>query len=204
MKISRLEKKLLSIIYINNLLKKNSLKYIQKQLDIEKKSIIKYLENLKSIGLIKEYKKKYSLTEKGRKNIKIVFTGGVYDIIHPGHVYTLKKSKEQGNILIVSIARDNRVKKIKGNPVNNEKKRLALVSAIKYVDFAILGSKVNIFKIVIKIKPDIITIGYDQKHQLSELRRLSKINKLKIKIVRLNSPMPYVKSSRLIKSNIQE
>lgn len=204
MKISRLEKKLLSIIYINNLLKKNSLKYIQKQLDIEKKSIIKYLENLKSIGLIKEYKKKYFLTEKGRKNIKIVFTGGVYDIIHPGHVYTLKKSKEQGDLLIVSIARDNRVKKIKGNPVNNEKKRLTLVSAIKYVDFTILGSKIDIFKIVIKIKPDIITIGYDQKHQLSELRRLSKINKLKIKIVRLNSPMPYVKSSRLIKSNIQE
>ena len=45
----------------------------------------------------------------------------MYDIIHPGHIHTLKKSKDEGDVLIVSIARDNRVKKIKGRkPINNE------------------------------------------------------------------------------------
>lgn len=198
MRINNTEKKILKKIVINNLQGKKSLRNLQKDFDIEKRELDKYINNLKSIKLIKQIKSNYILTDKGRKNIKIVFTGGVYDIIHPGHIHTLKKSKEEGDLLIVSIARDDRVKKIKGKkPINNEKRRIILVSAIRYVDHSLLGSKGNIFNIIKKIKPDIITIGYDQKHQISELRELVKLNNLRIKIKRLESPIPHVKSSNL-------
>ena len=198
MKIKKIEKKILCRIFLNNLEKKRTVKNIQKYLYIEKKELDRIINNLISKQLVKKIKTSYILTEKGRKNIKVVFTGGVYDIIHPGHIHTLKNSKQEGDLLIVSIARDNRVIKIKGRkPINNEKMRTILVSAIRYVDFTVLGSKGDIFGIVKKIKPNVITIGYDQTHQINELKKRVKINNLNIKIKKLDSPIPHVKSSDL-------
>ena len=198
MKIKKIEKKILCRIFLNNLEKKRTVKNIQKYLDMEKKELDRIINNLISKQLVKKIKTSYILTEKGRKNIKVVFTGGVYDIIHPGHIHTLKNSKQEGDLLIVSIARDNRVIKIKGRkPINNEKMRTILVSAIRYVDFTVLGSKGDIFGIVKKIKPNVITIGYDQTHQINELKKRVKINNLNIKIKKLDSPIPHVKSSDL-------
>ena len=198
MRIKKIEKKILCRIFLNNLEKKRTARNIQKYLDIEKKEFNRIIDNLISNQLVKKIKSNYILTEKGRKSIKVVLTGGVYDIIHPGHIHTLKNSKQEGDLLIVSIARDNRVIKIKGRkPINNEKRRTILVSSIRYVDFTLLGSKGDIFGIVKKIKPNIITIGYDQTHQISELRRRVKINNLNIKIKKLDSPIPHVKSSNL-------
>ena len=198
MRIKKIEKKILCRIFLNNLEKKRTARNIQKYLDIEKKEFNRIIDNLISNQLVKKIKSNYILTEKGRKSIKVVLTGGVYDIIHPGHIHTLKNSKQEGDLLIVSIARDNRVIKIKGRkPINNEKRRTILVSSIRYVDFTLLGSKGDIFGVVKKIKPNIITIGYDQTHQISELRRRVKINNLNIKIKKLDSPIPHVKSSNL-------
>ena len=198
MKIKKIEKKILCRIFLNNLEKKRTVKNIQKYLDIEKKELDRIINNLISKQLVKKIKTSYILTKKGRKNIKVVFTGGVYDIIHPGHIHTLKNSKQEGDLLIVSIARDNRVIKIKGRkPINNEKMRTILVSAIRYVDFTVLGSKGDIFGIVKKIEPNVITIGYDQTHQINELKKRVKINNLNIKIKKLDSPIPHVKSSDL-------
>ena len=198
MRIKKIEKKILCRIFLNNLEKKRTARTIQKYLDIEKKEFNRIIDNLISNQLVKKIKSNYILTEKGRKSIKVVLTGGVYDIIHPGHIHTLKNSKQEGDLLIVSIARDNRVIKIKGRkPINNERRRTILVSSIRYVDFTLLGSKGDIFGIVKKIKPNIITIGYDQTHQISELRRRVKINNLNIKIKKLDSPIPHVKSSNL-------
>ena len=198
MRIKKIEKKILCRIFLNNLEKKRTARNIQKYLDIEKKEFNRIIDNLISNQLVKKIKSNYILTEKGRKSIKVVLTGGVYDIIHPGHIHTLKNSKQEGDLLIVSIARDNRVIKIKGRkPINNERRRTILVSSIRYVDFTLLGSKGDIFGIVKKIKPNIITIGYDQTHQISELRRRVKINNLSIKIKKLDSPIPHVKSSNL-------
>ena len=198
MRIKKIEKKILCRIFLNNLEKKRTARNIQKYLDIEKKEFNRIIDNLISNQLVKKIKSNYILTEKGRKSIKVVLTGGVYDIIHPGHIHTLKNSKQEGDLLIVSIARDNRVIKIKGRkPINNERRRTILVSSIRYVDFTLLGSKGDIFGVVKKIKPNIITIGYDQTHQISELRRRVKINNLNIKIKKLDSPIPHVKSSNL-------
>ena len=64
------------------------------------------LENLKGKKYIIQKNNSYFITKKGRLQISVVLTGGVYDIIHPGHIYTLKKSKKMGDVLIVSIATD--------------------------------------------------------------------------------------------------
>ena len=204
-KISNSNKNILGLIFCNNLNKLTTVQKIIKQTNIDKKHLLEKLENLKGKKYIIQKNNSYFITKKGRLQISVVLTGGVYDIIHPGHIYTLKKSKKMGDVLIVSIATDKRVKKIKNKkPLNNEKKRASLVSAIRYVDHALVGSKKNIFDIVKKIKPDIITIGYDQKHNIIELKKLAVKNKMKIRVVKLDSPIPKVKSSLIINRNIQK
>ncbi|MBE18765.1 MAG: cytidyltransferase [Thaumarchaeota archaeon] len=204
-KISDNDKNILGLIFCNNLNKLTTVQKIIKQTNIDKKHLLEKLENLKGKKYIIQKNNSYFITKKGRLQISVVLTGGVYDIIHPGHIYTLKKSKKMGDVLIVSIATDKRVKKIKNKkPLNNEKKRASLVSAIRYVDHALVGSKKNIFDIVKKIKPDIITIGYDQKHNMIGLKKLAMENKMKIRVVKLDSPIPKVKSSLIINRNIQK
>ena len=204
-KISNNYKKILGLIFCNNINKSSTIQNIKRQLNIDKKCLLEQLENLREKKYIIQKNNLYFITKKGRLQISVVLTGGVYDIIHPGHIYTLKKSKKMGDVLIISIATDERVKKIKNRmPLNNEKRRVNLVSAIKYVDYALVGSEKSIFNTVKKIKPDIITIGYDQRHNIIEVKKLIVKNKMKIKVVKLDSPIPKVKSSFIIKRNIQK
>ncbi|MEM3248796.1 MAG: adenylyltransferase/cytidyltransferase family protein [Conexivisphaerales archaeon] len=155
------------------------------------------------INVFKELKEKGlacddGLTENGRSLIKVVLVGGVFDIIHPGHVYFLKKAKELGDALIVVIARDTNVIKFKGNrPINDEKLRQELVSAIKYVDAAILGDENDLMKTVQLVRPDIIALGYDQIHSESEFYEKSKKLGINLKVVRLDSPYPSIKSRNI-------
>jgi FAD synthetase len=89
---------------------------------------------------------------------------GVFDILHLGHLHYLEESKKLGDELIVVIATDKRVRELKHEPITNENTRLELIKAMKPVDKAILGSEGDIYRIVEEIKPDIITLGFDQEH----------------------------------------
>ncbi|MEM4725719.1 MAG: adenylyltransferase/cytidyltransferase family protein, partial [Nitrososphaerales archaeon] len=143
----------------------------------------------------------YSLTERGRGRLKVILAGGVFDVIHPGHIYTLKSSKALGDVLIVSVARDKTVLANKGHmPLNSESERLELVSSIRYVDLALLGSESNIFEVVESIRPDVIAIGYDQKHKEEDLLRESVKRGIKLEVVRLDSPKPTIKTSTILRS----
>jgi len=121
------------------------------------------------------------------KNNKTVLVFGTFDILHKGHLNFFKQAKKYGNILIVVIARNATVKKVKGKlPRNNEKKRLELVKNAEIVDQALLGLKGNKYKIIKKIKPDIICLGYDQtaftdslEKELINLKIKTKIYKMK-------------------------
>ena len=96
--------------------------------------------------------------------MKRVVTAGTFDLLHPGHYETLKFAKNLGDELIVIIARDKTVEKIKGRrPVIPEEQRRIMVEALKPVDKAILGSLTNKLEPIIKLKPDIIVLGPDQK-----------------------------------------
>ncbi len=141
------------------------------------------------------------LTDSGRSNITVVMAGGVFDIIHPGHVYFLRKAKELGDVLVVVVARDINVLRFKGvQPIHNESLRRELVSAIRYVDAAILGDESDLMKTVERVRPDIIALGYDQVHDERWLEEESRKRGLSVRIVRLDTPYPNIKS-RNIKSD---
>ena len=140
------------------------------------------------------------LTEAGRKRIVVVFTGGVFDIIHPGHIYTLSSAKNLGDVLVVTVATDKTVKKMKGHaPLNDEAKRVELVAALRIVDLALLGSETDMLEVVERVRPDVIALGYDQKHDIDELTLGASSRGLHIKVVRFDTPMPGIKSSKIIK-----
>lgn len=101
-----------------------------------------------------------------RQKRKIVLASGVFDLLHMGHVRFLEEAKKAGGPkakLIVIVARDSTVEKRKGKkPVMPQYQRCALVASLKVVDEAILGYEdFNMEKVLEKIKPDIVAVGYD-------------------------------------------
>jgi FAD synthetase len=90
-----------------------------------------------------------------------VLATGTFDILHPGHLLYLERSKELGDELMVIVARDINVLH-KPKPIVPEDQRLKMVQALKVVDLAILGDERDIFQPILRLKPDIITLGFDQ------------------------------------------
>ena len=131
---------------------------------------------------------------------KIVLAGGVFDIIHPGHIHTLNAAKALGGVLIVAIATDKTAKKMKKRtPLHNQELRRELVSYLSMVDKAIVGHEDDIFQTVKEVKPDIIVLGYDQVHQEKFISDGCKRINLNVEIVRLESPVPHLSSSQIEK-----
>ena len=127
---------------------------------------------------------------------KIVLAGGVFDIIHPGHIHTLNAAKALGDVLVVAIATDKTAQKMKKRqPLHNQELRRELVSCLSMVDKAIVGHEDDIFETVKAIKPDIIVLGYDQVHQEQFIADGCKRINLDVEIVRLQSPVPELSSS---------
>lgn len=144
--------------------------------------------------------RKQQLTELGRTSLKIVLAGGVFDIIHPGHIHTLNSAKSLGDVLIVVVATDKTAQKMKNRiPLHNQDQRRMLVDSLSMVDLCVIGSESDIFETVKKIQPDIIALGYDQVHQeKSIIDGCKKIN-INIKVARLQSPIPQLSSSKIEK-----
>ena len=116
--------------------------------------------------------------------VKIMATGA-FDILHMGHIYYLKEAKKLGDELVVIVACDSTIRKLKHEPVTSEKMRLLLIKELKIVDEAYLGQKDDIYKIVEEIKPDKIALGYDQIHDEKIIRQNLKKRNINVKIVRL-------------------
>ena len=162
-------------------------------------------EGMVDVREIDGNEKAYELTEKGRRAIKVVMTGGVFDILHIGHLATLRAAKELGDVLVVVVARDSTVERLKKRrPLNPEAHRLRLVSALKPVDVAILGSPGDPYKTVELIGPDVIALGYDQKHDEGEIRAELEKRGLRAEVVRLDVEIPEVKSSKLLTKLLNE
>jgi len=127
---------------------------------------------------------------------KIVLAGGVFDIIHPGHIHTLNAAKALGDVLVVAIATDKTAQKMKKRPpLHNQELRRELVSCLSMVDIAMIGHEEDIFETVKEIKPNIIVLGYDQVHQDKFIADGCKRINLDVEIVRLQSPVPELSSS---------
>ena len=123
---------------------------------------------------------------------------GTFDPLHKGHISLFRQAKQHGDFLVVVVARDATVKKMKGRaPLHNEKKRLRAVSKAAFVDKAVLGSKRDFYKVVEKYKPGVICLGYDQSSSITKkLRQEMKKRAIKVRIVRMK---PY--KERIFKSS---
>ena len=131
---------------------------------------------------------------------KIVLAGGVFDIIHPGHIHTLNAAKALGGVLLVAVATDKTAEKMKKrSPLHNQELRRELVSYLSMVDKAIVGHEDDIFQTVKEVKPNIIVLGYDQVHQEKFISDGCKRINLDVEIVRLESPVPHLSSSEIEK-----
>ena len=131
---------------------------------------------------------------------KIVLAGGVFDIIHPGHIHTLNAAKALGDVLVVAIATDKTAQKMKKRPpLHSQELRCELVSSLSMVDVAVIGHEQDIFETVKDVKPNVIVLGYDQVHQEKFISDGCKRINLDVKIVRLQTPIPELSSSNIEK-----
>lgn len=115
---------------------------------------------------------------------------GTFDILHPGHLNFFKQARRLAKhpFLIVSVARDANVKKIKGRKAQNgEKKRLGFVRALPLVNRAVLGGLNDYLPHIIKERPQIIALGYDQKTYTRNLKADLTEFGLDVKIKRLRA-----------------
>ena len=134
-----------------------------------------------------------------------VMASGVFDILHLGHIHYLKESKSFGDYLIVVVASDYTAKKHGKNLIFDENERKGLVSELKIVNETIIGhSTDDIFQTVNEIRPDIITLGYDQKFDDDYIE--NECEKLGLKtIVKRTSPYDdTINSSSKIRQKIME
>jgi rfaE bifunctional protein nucleotidyltransferase chain/domain len=96
---------------------------------------------------------------------KIVFTNGVFDIIHMGHIHYLSKARAMGDVLIIGLNSDNSVRKFKGpkRPINKQSDRAGVLSAFEFVDHIVYFSEETPDRLIRQIKPDVLVKGADYK-----------------------------------------
>lgn len=105
------------------------------------------------------------LFEKNRKNKKVVFTNGCFDILHRGHLSYLNEAKSLGDILVIGVNSDKSVKRLKGEnrPINNELDRVFMLENLKAVDFVFIFEEDTPYELIKIIRPDILVKGGDWK-----------------------------------------
>lgn len=115
-----------------------------------------------------------------------VMATGTFDLLHMGHIYYLKEAKKLGDTLIVVVATDSTVQKLKHDPITPQEIRVNLIRELKMVDEAYLGYEDDIYDIVEEIKPDIIALGFDQTHDEETIKKELEKRKINVKIIRLS------------------
>lgn len=142
----------------------------------------------------------YTLTRRGRGRIRVVLTGGVFDILHPGHLSILTESKRHGDVLVVVVARDSTIRKRKARrPVLSESDRLLMVSSLRPVDAAVLGSGRSLADTLRSVGPDMVCLGYDQHADMAWLKRLVKREGMHIGIIKSGSMLPEHSTTNILR-----
>jgi len=164
-------------------------------------SVRSALRSASAKRLVRMTRASTELTPAGRRRLKVVMLGGAFEIIHPGHVHALSEAKSLGNTLVVVVATDASVERNKGRPpATDQALRVELVSSLRQVDLAVPGNKGSIYDILVRIRPDIVALGYDQHHNGDEIVREAAKRGVVISTARLGSPMPDVKTSKILMS----
>jgi cytidyltransferase-like protein len=171
---------------------------IWSRLPISREYFDSIVDRLIKMGLI-EKNDRSKLTFIGRDAIKVVLVGGVFDLIHPGHIHTLKAAKAVGDLLVVIVARTYTAQKIKKDRkiYHEEAIRKELVSSLSFVDLALVGKEGTLYDTVEYVKPNVIALGYDQAHSEREIAENCAKRNLNVQVIRLSTPIPGSKSSKI-------
>ena len=118
-------------------------------------------------NLLTQEEMKAKVEELKRNGKKTVFTNGVFDILHIGHLTYLEEARKLGDVLIVGVNSDASVKVNKGDkrPINNEKNRAEMLSGLKFVDYTVIFDEKTPEKLLDLLKPDIHVKGGDYKKE---------------------------------------
>ena len=196
--LNQIEKKILSTLYVSQITGENPTEKILENSMISEEQISEKIEKLTQDNLVNQ--DKMTLTEIGRGSLRVVLAGGVFDIIHPGHISTLNAAKTLGDVLVVVVATDNTaVKMKKRRPIHSQEQRQELVNSLSVVDLCLIAQENDIFKTINLVKPRMIALGYDQVHQEQFITEGCKKIKLDAKVARLQSPIPESSSSKIEK-----
>ena len=102
----------------------------------------------------------------GSSNKTIVFTNGVFDLLHLGHIDYLSKAKDEGDILIVGVNSDASARNLgKGSsrPITDERSRSTIIAALQFVDAVILFDEDTPYELINIVQPDVLVKGADYK-----------------------------------------
>ncbi|ASJ10170.1 FAD synthase [Thermococcus sp. P6] len=136
-----------------------------------------------------------------------VLVGGVFDILHVGHVHFLTQARSLGDELVVIVAHDETVRRRKGRePVNSAEDRAELLRALKVVDEVYIGSPGGIdYELVKRIDPDVVAVGPDQEFNCERLKKELREHGVEAEVIRV----PYLykkdraKTSKIIKRIVE-
>jgi D-beta-D-heptose 7-phosphate kinase / D-beta-D-heptose 1-phosphate adenosyltransferase len=159
--------------YLKNKDIKEALKFANysTSLAIQKKgtaSINEYeLDNNEPIYYFKKDKLKLRKILENKKNEKIAFTNGCFDIFHPGHLSLIKFAKKKSDYLIIGLNSDKSVKKLKGKnrPIISEQERAMLLANLKDVNLVIIFDEISPLSLIKFINPNFLIKGADYKNQ---------------------------------------
>jgi cytidyltransferase-like protein len=194
-----LDKAILANLY-SSMLEPSILPYVRlkARLPIGQEFYNSVVNRLVKIGLV-EKSDPTKLTFIGRDALKVVLVGGVFDLIHPGHIHTLKAAKAEGDVLVVVVARQSTAQRIKRyrKIYHDEKLRKDLVTSLNFVDLALIGKEGTLYDTVEYVRPNVIALGYDQAHSEKDIAENCKKRSLNVQVIRLSTPVPGSKSSKI-------
>lgn len=98
-----------------------------------------------------------------RAGRRVVFTNGVFDLLHPGHIRYLRAARAEGDVLIVGLNSDRSVRAIKGpsRPITPEQERAEILSALEFVDAVAIFDEDTPAEIISRVQPDVLVKGAD-------------------------------------------
>jgi rfaE bifunctional protein, domain II len=93
----------------------------------------------------------------------IAFTNGVFDILHPGHIFSLSQAAKEADFLIVGLNSDDSVKRLKGSdrPINNQESRSLILAALLMVDAVVIFDEDTPLQLINALRPDVLVKGGD-------------------------------------------
>ena len=101
--------------------------------------------------------------DRGARKESVVFTNGVFDLVHPGHIDVLLAARREGDALVVGLNSDQSVRRLKGpmRPVRNEDARAYVLAALSMVDAVVVFQQDTPLELIRELQPDVIVKGGD-------------------------------------------